>query len=529
MPNLNRRPVFDSITNRQPAVAFFTSSISKFLQAKIIFEKVGLRLIHRRNDDDAYHESYDGTKEDLLTRAMAEIRRRGGASGSFFFIEDTSIRIEALSSVDDDVPGLSAKEWFQKITFEELDCILKEHGERRACVKSCVALFVPGLTSPLFFYGSTHGEVARQPASFETNPFYPWLSADNFSGWLIPNGCSSTLSELSFEASLKFDFRVEAITSMIDRLEEYAVVMNASPPMYYRPHLASVPQPSLFPIEKRPTILVIGPTCSGKTTLGAYVQQNLDWQVVDASSVVRSLRDIREASEIDIADFAHDLLDRQGADVVAREISERFGEPTLSNGLIVTGFRAIEEIELFREKHENVKVISVEAPERLRYDRYVRRGTRRKMNTLIEFRAYDQRQHELGLLRVAAELADIRISNVYSIDSFYSQIGHVLGGDADSVPGITRVQARLDPERSQLYRCLGVLRDAGRPLTTQEIESVFQSGRAVRYNNANKMLKRYPELARRLEGPGVNVKYQITSHGLAFLGAVDRRNSHGYD
>jgi dephospho-CoA kinase/inosine/xanthosine triphosphate pyrophosphatase family protein len=522
MTNLDRRPIFDLKDRRQPTVVFFTSSLPKFLQAKIVFDRVGLRLAPRKHADDPYRESYAGSKEQLLTEAVAELHRRGGATGSFFFIEDTSIRIEALSLHDSDQPGLGAKEWFARTQFEDLNRVLDDKGDRRATVKSCIALAVPGLGRPIFFYGETEGVVAPKPAAFDPNPFYPWLSPDNFSAWLIPDGVRSTLSEMSFESSLRHDFRVKALAGLVDRLEEYTVVLNANPPMYYRPHLAAPSQPTLFRLKHRPVILVVGPTCSGKTTFGAYVQQNLAWDVIDASSVVRTMREERNLKDEDIADFAHHLLEEEGPDVVARTISANFGDSSSSEGLVVTGFRTIEEIEFFREEHQEVQVISVEAPERVRYERYLRRATRGKLNTFDEFKRYDRRQHELGLLPVAAELANVRVSNIYDLETYYVQVARVLGEESAHVSGITRVASRLDPERSQLYRCLVILRDAGRPLTTQEIERDFGNAVHVRYNNANKILKRYPQLAKRREGRGANVRYQITPQGLAFLGAIDR-------
>ena len=326
---------------------------------------------------------------------------------------------------------------------------------------------------------------------------------------------------MSLEESLQYDFRVQALVQLIDRLEEFAFALNATAPTYSKRYDAGEPQAALFPFN-RSIIIVIGPTCAGKTTFGSYVQQNHGSQFIDASSVVRIMREEREREKEDIADFAHELLETEGPDVVARYIASKFISRPIDSGIVISGFRAIEEVEFFRNEYSNVRVISVEAPPRMRYDRYLHRNTRIRLHTFDAFRRHDERQHSLGLLRVGPELADLRILNVYSERVYYEQIAHVVGESSKRVPGITRVASRLDPERSQLYRCLAILREAGRPLTTQEIEQHFLSRQSVRYNNANKMLKRYPELARRQESLGSNVRYQITPTGLAFLVAVDR-------
>ena len=160
MASLVPRAIFVT-GERQPVVIFFTSSRAKYAQASLVFNRVGLPLAFRIHDSDPYHENYDGSKEDLLASAIAELHRRGGASGSIFFVEDTSIRIEALSS-ETERPGLGAKEWFARTSFYQLESLLREANDRRASVKSCIALSLPGLQRPLFFYGETRGEVASE-------------------------------------------------------------------------------------------------------------------------------------------------------------------------------------------------------------------------------------------------------------------------------------------------------------------------------------------------------------------------------
>jgi inosine/xanthosine triphosphate pyrophosphatase family protein/dephospho-CoA kinase len=514
--------------SRKPVVVFFTSSLQKFLQAKLVFEAVGLHLSYRAHDEEPYHESYSGTKEDLLLTAVRELRRREGTSGSFFFIEDTSIRIEALSG-DGDYPGLAAKEWFQEHSFKDLERELASTSDRRVAVFSSIALSVPGLERPVFFHGETRGVIADKPAEFEPDPLYPWLSPSNFSAWFVPDGATRTLSEMSFEESLEYDFRVRALLELVDRLEEYASVLNGPSSMYERrsQHTSTAysryPQEQLFPLETGRVVLAVGPPCSGKSTLGIFALQNerITCQVVDASAVVRAKRLELGQQNVEISEFARGLLAAEGPDVVARLIADQYGVVPHHEVLVVTGFRTIEEIQFFRQSFTNVQVISIETPARVRYSRYVRRATRATIETYDQFRMHDHEQHAFGLLHVASLLADTRVVNVYSRDIYYRQCAKVLAITADDAPGIVSVLSRMNPERSQLYRCLVVLRQAGRPLTTQEIQAAFDPQHDIRYNNANKILKRYPELVRRQESSRSNVKYHITQSGLAFIAAVD--------
>jgi inosine/xanthosine triphosphate pyrophosphatase family protein/dephospho-CoA kinase len=463
----------------------------------------------------------------LIEAAIREILKRGGAGGAAFFIEDTSIRINALSKKHDN-PGLAAKEWFQRISFDELDHQLSEKGDRQASVHSCIGLSLPGLSRPLYFYGETQGTVAKRPAEFVANPSYPWLAPDNFSAWFVPDGASCTLSEMSFEASLDFDFRVRSLLALLDRLEEYTLTMNAATPLYEaRPlnvnkRIPSVGQGELFQmVAPTATIwLAIGPTCAGKTTLGYFAQQHIDCHVIDASAIVRGIRHELGQEKVPISDFARALLRDRGPDVVARRIAQNHGG-FLARGesLVITGFRAIEELQYFREEYPNVHVISIEAAPRVRYQRYLERATRASLDSYEAFQVNDGQQYTLGLLPVAGELADVRLINEGTLESYYDQITKVLGIASRKARGIVKVTRHMDPRKSQLYKCLAVLRTAGRPLTTQEIHRYLPD---VRHNNANKMLKRYPELATRQEIRGENVRYQITQNGMAFLAAIDR-------
>jgi dephospho-CoA kinase len=314
---------------------------------------------------------------------------------------------------------------------------------------------------------------------------------------------------------------------MIDRLEEYSAILNAPVSAYSRREAKAADkshvQDQLFPTETDQILLVVGPPCAGKSTLGmsALKADSFPCQVVDASAIVRARRKELELEEREISDFARSLLHDDGPDIVARTIAQRYSRAIDHSSLIITGFRTIEEVQFFRRNYANVRVISIEAPSRVRYERYIKRGTRATITSYSEFRDHDEEQYAFGLLGVAPLLADLRVKNVYGRDLYYKQVARILGTDSEDAPGIIAVSSRMDPEVSQLYRCLVVLRNAGRPMTTQEIELDFGDTQHVRYNNANKMLKRYPQLARRQEGNESNVRYHITPAGLAFLAAVD--------
>lgn len=510
---------------RQLQVTFFTSSRAKFAQASTIFTMSGARLAFRRHDEEPYAEDYTGGKEQLLEEAVKEIRRREGST-AVFFIEDTSIRIEALSE-NSDFPGLRAKEWFMDAVHEEILSIADGFGSRGCSVESCIALSLPGLDRPIYFYGVTYGDLVAQLPPPQVNLSTPWLDPTSFSGWFVPTGATLTLGQMSLEGSFSHDFRAKSLMLLLDRLEELTVALNVGPGSYRRLQYADASydenelQPSIFELPEwkahkaRQVILVVGPTCSGKTTFGVQVANDMGCDFVDASSLVRRRR-VPSDLEKNIGDFAAEVLDREGFDMVAREITQIYGR--IDSSLVVTGLRTIEEIQHLRQVWPQLSLVSLHAPQRVRYQRFVERASRGEL-TFTEFQLRDEQQAELGLLPVADELADYVIDNVGTIDEFVSMARGVAGLPSGSMRGVIRVNARLSLEESQLYRCLVALRRAGRALTTQEISAALNG--TVLHNNANKMLKRYNALARRRESPAANVRYEITQHGLAFLAAIE--------
>jgi hypothetical protein len=105
-------------------------------------------------------------------------------------------------------------------------------GDRRAIIKSDIALYVPTLSHHIFFHGETAGRVALSEPSFSASHQYPWLTPSTFNGWFIPDGSNKRLGEMEFEESLRFDFRAKSLSALITRLEEMNSALNLSAPFY---------------------------------------------------------------------------------------------------------------------------------------------------------------------------------------------------------------------------------------------------------------------------------------------------------
>jgi inosine/xanthosine triphosphate pyrophosphatase family protein/dephospho-CoA kinase len=502
--------------DRQADIFFYTSNVPKYIQARVVLGRAGMSLQHFRSKTEPYAEDYAEGKEHLLVRAVAQVLGSGVGAGSLFFVEDTSLRIEALSNETDDYPGLAVKEWFASRTFDQLDQSLKEKGrDRRAEIKSDIALHVPGLQKPILFSGRTIGTVADTPPDFEENPQYPWLTPNTFNGWFIPDGAVRRLGEMGLEESWRYDFRTKALEALISRLEEYTAVLNLPPQAYFRRQ--AVDSASQMPLFPGIILIVVGHTCAGKTTFGDTAQDLNGILHIEASAIVRMLQRDTDLDHTSTFEFAKKLLAESGPDAVARKILQLYS-PKFEKGVVITGFRTIEELEVLKSSFPRAKVLYLEASERTRFERMLQRGRSPGCNTIEDFRKIDVQQWSFGLLRVAEDFADLRLINEGTIEQFYTQINAVLSESFD-VPGISisgSPSKRL--EVNQLLRCLRAIDSAGSPMSTDEIERETEAtGSRIRHNNANKVLKKVPELARRFALEGTRVRYEITNAGRAYL------------
>ena len=518
---LDIRPAFRNLEKR-PRVYFYTTSTEKYLQARFVFGRSGLPLQQFRSKSDPYQEDEHKGTEALLTAALDEVRETIGDS-FLFFVEDTSVVIDALSTETEEVPGLFVKEWFARTSYDDLDQALRAKGVGRAArVRSDIALHVPNLDRPVFFHGETAGTIAESAPHFETNSQHPWLSNDTFSAWFVPDGTTYRLGEMPVEQSISFDFRAKALFQLLDRLEEYTAGVNLPSAGYQRkPRYAQPAHPELFE-SQRPALMVIGPTCAGKTTFAERADGKHGLTHIEASSIVRTLD--KRGKDEPAPDFARRVLTEMGPDVVARRILEWYEEVQDDQGFVISGFRTIEEILTLKERKPDARVVLVEASPRIRLERYLKRPRESGLISLDELEEIDREQGAFGLLSVASQVPDIRIRNEETLEDYYAAVDAVIEGNhPDRVVGVSTGPTRASSvERGQLERCARILQEAGRPLSTDEIEArSVTTGSRIRHNNANKVLKRYPALVDRLEKGSGRLRYQILPAGQAYLRYLD--------
>ena len=501
-------------------VFFYTSNTEKLLQARLLFSRHGYQLRHFKGRNEPYDESYVAGTEALLRSAIAQVNAEFGIR-SVFFVEDTSVRIEALSE-ENAFPGLRVKEWFSATTFAELNrAITLRGGDRRATVCSDIALYLPTLSRPLFFHGETCGVIALSAPSFNASSQYPWLTPSTFNGWFIPNGATKRLGEMEFEESLAFDFRAKSIAALIERLEELNAALNV-PAQFYTLRKRDKPQGaqlSFISEQTQDVLLVIGHKCAGKTTFADRVVATREGaSIFEASTVLRGIAN-GGGDSVKTDEEALSFLRHSGMDIVAAQIAD-YIESNATPLNVVTGLRTIEELLFLRRRFPQSKIIFIDADPRVRFERHIRRARNQDAKTFKEFALIDEKQARFGALRVAAEICHRVITNDGTMDQYLRRVDELLGSPFLSEKSSISISEQRP--KGELHRCLFALARLNRVASCDEIaENTAKSGVGVRRYNTNRALKAVPEFAERVQKSGRLLSYRITNQGRTLLTLLD--------
>lgn len=496
---------------------FYTSNADKLIQARLIFMRSGYQLSHYRSTHEPYEEDYSLDTEGLLAEALKQVSQEFERR-SVLFVEDTSVRIEALSN-SADYPGTRVKEWFAETSFSDLDRqLVLRGGNRRCTVKSDIALRLPSLSRPIYFHGETSGRVAQTAPSFVASPQYPWLTPETFNGWFVPDGSDRRLGEMEFEESLAFDFRAKSLTRLIERLEELNAVANLGRWNHVARRSGDADteiakQLSLLPTARRHVLIVIGHKCAGKSTLSDFLTGQRDGVfALEGSTLLRQIA-TEEGREIANSADAMTFLEKRNWDIVARRAAEYVARENADLN-VITGMRTVEEVLWLRSMLPGARVVLIEADPRTRFERHIKRARPDDARTFNDFVRLDEEQMHFGALRVAHEIADVVIRNDNDLGGYWRRIDELVNS-VDRLPD-GRAAA------SELHRSLRALRKIGRAATCDEIAAATaEQGPAVRKYNNNRALKAVPEFAMRIEKRGELLRYRLSPRASALLRLLD--------
>jgi len=409
-------------------LTFITTSKIKRAHAEYLCQHYAVRIGRQRNYGVGYQEPHIFEREVLLEQSIEDALLRWKKNISnpderFFFIEDTSVIVHALSDRNHEVPGVDVKFWMQENDFTSIDRQLKARGnDRSVTVQSDVLLTLSsgleGKTGKKFirFTSQTKGRIAEGQYEFDTNPLYPWLDNKTFNKWFVPDGCNAPISMLPIEEANKFDFRAGAFEKMLLFLKEHDQISKKDEARRKAPMV----QPSL-PIGPY-LFIVSGPTCAGKTTLAEYMVRQFGYFHIEASDFMYLSYYEKHGvgSSVGIANFALQAL-REKPSIVADKILD-FLMSLGRTHVVITGFRAKEEIECFKRHYKGhfpLKIILVDADTDVRLERYLVRN-RGGGVTEDQFKDENQLQKQIGLSELMMFPSGVSIQNNQSFDSFYA-------------------------------------------------------------------------------------------------------------
>lgn len=386
-------------------ITFLTTSRIKLAHARHLCKDYNVKISQHK--ELYYGKSYDEPRitdreqllKESINNAISTWRKYfSNADEKPFFIEDTSVRINALSSGSIEIPGVDIKFWMKENDFNQIDKLLKSKGnDRSATVYSHLVLFLPRTLQIqlnkeyVVFSSSMNGFITNFEYQIETNPLYPWLDNKTFNKWFIPDGYNVPISLLNIEDADNVDFRKGAFESMLTFLNENKLLFK------------KVEQPISYTLEFEPYFIICGPTCSGKTTIAQYLLKRYNYYHIEASDFMylNYYETHGTSSQVSIGEFAKSALETNPAIVVDRLINHL---RILGNvPTVITGFRSPAEIEIFNSKSSKVlsqKLIYLDADFNLRFQRWSERKRDVDFESMASFQNQNKIQEEMGLLKI---------------------------------------------------------------------------------------------------------------------------------
>lgn len=404
-------------------LVFFTSSRIKLAHARYLCRDYAVRVVGFREKTFGapYVEPRIHDREQLIESSYRDALQRWQKAvpgGELFFIEDTSVTIDALST-ERETPGPDVKYWMAETDFATLNAQLKALGNnRRATVRSDLVLHLPpewvGADGKSYkcFTSMVSGNVTGNELAFETNPMYPWLDNRTFNKWFVPDGCLQPISMLPITEADKHDFRAHAFQEMLEFLESRQKISRRIEPEVQ----------TSFGFDSR-LFIVCGPSCAGKTTLAEYLAERYGYYHIEASDFMYLSYYQRHGVSLvtDIGDFAEQAL-RDQPEIVAEQVLQNIRQNKQAP-IIVTGFRSLTEIEWFCDHYVGkypVEVVYVVADQAIRYERSSLRQREGEAQDREAFVRRDAQQATMGLAELEKCFVSNRIENNGSLDSYYN-------------------------------------------------------------------------------------------------------------
>lgn len=434
---------------------FLTSNMVKLAHARHIAKRFPVEIVGFRqrtysaNYDEPRLESRTLLLEASYRNALRQCSKAGiSTEHQFFFLEDTSVRIDALSGAGKDVPGLDVKYWMKETTFWELDNALKRAGnDRSAQVRSDVLLHIPetfrwSLSSSreyCVFTGIQDGFVTDREILFDQNTVFPWLDNRTFNRWFCPENEGRPLGSLNIDRADEVDFRRKSMEQLLVWLLENDVIHE--PP----------PQQLAFSLDDHTNLILCGYPCAGKTTASQYLAKKYGYFHIEASDFMHLSYYHRHGyrRNVSVNSFAEEALI-----AIPHIVAEQIVEYILREDykpVVISGFRASEEIRwlILELGYTGMRfdVAFVDVPQKVRFSRMQTRNRTDDKMSFDEFVQKDTRQGKMGLEFLKNYPNVSMWKNDSSLEAYFSYIDSAVATWQSSEIDVHRVIGRLKQVR----------------------------------------------------------------------------------
>lgn len=467
-------------------ITFITSNKTKLAHARYLCRNYQVNIQHYKKlfYGVGYEEPRINDRMRLLTDSFKDAVRRwreyvSGAEGRLFFIEDTSVKIDAFSDGTNEVPGVDIKYWMLNTDFKSLDVKLREKGNNRKCsVSSHLMLF---LTEDLkekseiqedyvIFKSTAYGTIVEKEYNFDTQILYPWLDNRTFNKWFVPSGCSLPISMLNINEAEKGDFRKGAFEQMLSFLEKHGAIKNR------------VHKYNQLEFQFYNNFVVCGKTCAGKSTIGKFLAEEYGYYHIEASEfmALKLLETHGVPSNIDKHIFASKVLSVEPLFVV-NSLMDFLREHGINDRFVITGFRTTEEVNTFFRNFpsDNSHLIYIDSDYKERYRRWGLRQRDIEQYTEDRFRDIDRIQEEMGVGDIKKMEEVLTIDNgtnglSYFYSSFRNQFLQKMEKDSIKITGTEIKTQKFSLEKAILIiLAIEYQKDESRLYTTTEISHLI--------------------------------------------------------
>jgi dephospho-CoA kinase len=470
---------------------FLTSNITKLAHARYVAEGFPVRIMGFRQQ--TYHANYQEprltARASLLDASYESALEQCVKAGiptdtTPFFLEDTSVKIDALSSQSTEVPGLDVKYWMQRQSFVSLDAELKErHNDRRASVRSDVLLHVPPTlrgawnmqgSKYLTFVGIQSGRIVDEEIEYRSNLVFPWLDNQSFNKWFEPDGVEGPFGSLDIARADTVDFRRKSFGELFPFLQA-------------KGYLTFEFEQLELQLNNRPNLILCGYTCAGKTTASQHLARKFGYLHIEASDFMHLnyLQRHGYRGPVAIGEFAEHALALKPS-IAAEKVGEYIGENVVAP-IIVSGFRSPDEIEYLQRRFapfaKSFEILFVETAEKTRFERLQARMRPGDNIPFEDFRRRDLQQQRMGLekIRILESARKLRNDGTFKayLATLDQQVGALAPDEIDVRASLVRATRATDMriEDAILLTLLSVWNpDEARPFfTTTQIASLIRS------------------------------------------------------